>query len=800
MEIFWKTLKDLEWEKILDSLAARAITGPGAEKCKTLDFYNSEEEIKDSMCLIKEATELVRNDQLVPLFGLELIDEYTKRADKQGVLDSSAIIKIGESANISKKVRSFFKRNIEHCPGLWKIAESLIPMPDFVDEINRCFGESEELLDRASHELKDKRQTVRKLQESTKSKLQKLITKKVSKYLMDEYYTLRNGRYVLPVRSESRGYVKGFIHGSSGSGATIFIEPTELVEEGNALRLAEAEVAEEEYRILGQLTAMVQKASGALVANIKILLEIDLIWAKTTLSEDLQTNPPDFENNDEIDLRKARHPLMVLNGINVIPNNIILPKDSTIMVISGPNTGGKTVTMKTLGINCLMLRIGMPILAAPGSKLPIFNNIFTVLGDEQDMTNDISTFSGHLLQIKELLSKADNKCLALIDEITADTDPFQGAALATAILEQLTERNIKTLVTTHYEQLKALASKSKSYLNASMGFDIENMKPTYYLNIGTPGSSKPLELALRLGFHKNIIKRAEINLDPSQVRFEKLLKELEFLKTQLLVEKTDLENSIIQVEKRSEQLDIKEKKFRKKEQETVLKERENLLKEVEEIRNEVTVFINKLRSKGNMKLAVETSKHLKDVTKKQRTKILSKKEESIKKAHGRNIADYDVIKKGRVLFHIGLNKEVKVLSDEKNNRTNNEIFVSAGGLKIRSKKTELLIPDKITELKKPERKKYLNDDYGINSESMIRTKQNSLDIRGLRVDEAILELDKFLDAALLKRFSAVYILHGHGTGALKEAVRHHLGELNFVSSFRRGKREEGGDGITVVFF
>lgn len=805
------TLEALEWSRVTEFFSSLCRTAWGRLYAKRIPFYATRVEAERELTQVGEAlTLLMEQGESLPVGGMPDLRPAFLRLEKGASLDASEFMGILDLLHAAVNVRNFVSEFESQLPSLWERAELLRPLVRLRREIESTFDRSGRLRDDASWELGSLREEARRAHDRIRRKMQEYLSSH-SKHLTDTYYTLRQDRYVLPVKVQERGKVPGIVYGSSGSGATVFVEPQPMVAMNNALRIAEEDVVQEEIRILRKLSLQATQELPVLRANLELLRDLDLLQARVRLAERLEATVPVLVNVDEkasLDLKNARHPLLILKGVDVVANDISLGENGRTLLISGPNTGGKTIALKTMGISSLMARAGLPVPADSGSVVPFFDAIFTDIGDHQSIEFDLSTFSGQIVKLREIMEQAHDASLVLIDEIVVGTDPHQGAALATSILERLTDSNCFVAATTHYEQLKALAYEDTRFVNASVGFDIEELAPTYRLYLGTPGSSSALDIARRLGMDELLCQRAEELLSPQGDRFDRIISKLE-QQYQELYEERDrvtkarrkLEQEFRDQQRKSEQMESMQERLRSGEEQNwrqQFREARDLIRDaVRTLQREPNNWSQVQAAQRKLKEAeslagkartssqpevVEEPAHIQDVKPGQKVKILSLR------AEGEVVEGPD--QNGQVLVQAGMlrtrvaRSDVRPLSNRQSKqRTRRSSAPSYSGAKHALRKQPA----------PAEPEEELAADFIV-----VPSRENRCDLRGMRAEQALDAVEAFLDKSLRKERPAVILIHGHGTGVLRDVVRDYCRQSPYIQRFRPGDKSEGGNGVTAV--
>lgn len=785
-----KSLNVLEFYKIRDKLVERAESTPGKNIAGDLKPSTEPAEIRHSQEETSEALTLLIKRGNPPLFGIYLIASDVKRAEMGGVLNPGPLLKIGETLRVSRALKGYIKESREDSEGGYKIIGGMIQglgvYRSLEESIQNAIISENEISDNASSTLRNIRRQIRSKNDGIKDKLNSMINSaNYRKYLQDAIVTMREGRYVIPVKQENRGNVPGLVHDVSSSGATAFIEPMAVVELNNQLRELEVKEREEIERILQELTGMVADEAEGLRSNELILSGLDFIFAKGKLALDMDATKPIFNDRGYIDIRKGRHPLL---GKDVVPIDVHLGDSFTTLIITGPNTGGKTVTIKTVGLFTLMGQSGLHIPADYNSQLAIFGKVFADIGDEQSIEQSLSTFSSHMTNIVGILDQVDENSLVLFDELGAGTDPTEGAALAMSILEHLKERNIRTLATTHYSQLKLYALTSHNVKNASVEFDVETLSPTYRLLIGVPGKSNAFEISKRLGLQDYIIDKARELLTKESIEFEDVLQAMDRDRRIAEENKAEAEKLRYNIENLREQLQKEKAKTEDMREKILQKAREDAKQIVRSAKENADIIIDELRTISS-EMDKEKSKRLQEAQDMMRKEIRDRDAQAstgIKEVKSKKPPKD--LKVGETVEVLSLGQQGTVIQkpDDKGN-----VEVQIGIMKVNIPLTTLRRVEGNAQQASVERSKSVKS-------RKAKSVKPELDLRGRNIEEGTYELDKYLDDAYISGLREVYIIHGKGTGALRDGIKLYLKGHRLVKSQRTGKYGEGGDGVTVV--
>ncbi|WP_243495187.1 endonuclease MutS2 [Priestia aryabhattai] len=778
----------LEFNKVKEQLQKKVASSLGREKVANLIPSTQYEEVVKWQEATDEATTVLRLRGNVPLGGIFDVRPSVKRAEIGGTLSSNELLDVASTIYAARQVKQFIEKVVEdedlQLPIIIEHIEKLMPLPEVEQTIKMSIDENGTVLDGASDQLRGIRQKLRSTESRIREKLESLIrSSSAQKMLSDAIVTIRNERFVIPVKQEYRSAYGGIVHDQSSSGATLFIEPQAIVTLNNELQEAKVKEKQEIERILIALTVQVAEVANELRQNVYLLGELDFMFAKGRYSHELKASKPKMNDRGYIKLVKAKHPLIAQE--DVVANDIELGDQYTSIVITGPNTGGKTVTLKTLGLFTLMAQAGLQIPALDGSEMAVFKHVFADIGDEQSIEQSLSTFSSHMVNIVDILQKVDHESLVLFDELGAGTDPQEGAALAISILDQVYERGARVVATTHYPELKAYGYNREGVVNASVEFDIETLSPTYKLLIGVPGRSNAFEISKRLGLSAEVIERAKGYIGSETNKVENMIASLEDSRRQSEHELEEAEQLRKEAQKLHKELQSQIIEFNEKRDKLYEKAEEKAQATVQAASEEAEKIISDLRkmSQKNHALVkehelIEARKRLEDAVP---TLEKSKKKPAVPKKQERTLQAGD---------------EVKVLSWGQKGTlvervSNNEWQVQMGIMKMKVKEKDL---EYISSPKPVETKPLATvkgKDYHVNLE---------LDLRGERYENALIRVEKYIDDALLANYPRVSIIHGKGTGALRKGVQEYLKNHRSVKNIRFGEASEGGSGVTVVEF
>lgn len=788
-----KVLKTLEYNKIIDMLTEKADSEPGKRLCRKLLPSTDLEEIVKNQKLTEDALGRLFKVGSTSFGSNSDLNFSIKSLEIGSTLSIVELMKIASMLDNVSRIKTYGKKDREDAPddSLTEYFEQLTPLTQVANEINRCILAEDEIADDASPKLKSIRRSMLQTNEKVHSQLNSMLAGAYRTYLQDAVITMRNNRYCIPIKAEYKGQVNGMIHDQSATGSTYFIEPAAVVELNNKIRELELEEKEEIGVILASLSAMAGEHTEELSANQKLMTELDFIFAKAKLAMDMNATTPIFNTDHYINIRKGRHPL--LDRKKVVPIDINLGKDFDLLIITGPNTGGKTVSLKTVGLFTLMGQAGLHIPALDRSELSIFSEVYADIGDEQSIEQSLSTFSSHMKSIVHILKHADADSLCLFDELGAGTDPTEGAALAIAILNYLHDRGIRTMATTHYSELKIYALSTSFVENACCEFSVETLQPTYRLLIGIPGKSNAFAISSKLGLSDEIINAAREQIGNEDKSFEDVISDLEQSRITIEKEQREIAEYKERIRTLQEQLQQKNEKLDQA-KDRILREAnekaKEILQEAKDVADETIRDFNKAGAGTDIR-------ELEKKRQKVRDKINEKNERlslgANRKQPEKKTLDPKKLKKGDTvkIVSMGLKGTVSTLPDAKG-----ALFVQCGIMRTQTNVKDLVLVDEATVTTPTVQR------TGAGKIKMSKTLSVSTEINllGKTVDEALPALDKYLDDAYLAHLPSVRVVHGKGTGALRSAVHNHLKRLKYVREFRLGEYGEGDAGVTIVTF
>ena len=786
-DLFEKSIQTLELPRVLELLAAQAATEEGKDRCRALRPFTDPNEVQRLQKETSAACAMIVLKGTPPLSGVRPVAASLQRADMGGALNTRELLDIAALLRCARSAKEYAageggaKTSIDH------LFNSLQANRYLEDRISGSILSEEEIADAASPELADIRRHIRASASKVRDILQKLISSSQAKYLQESIITMRSGRYVVPVKSECKNEIPGLVHDVSGSGGTFFIEPMAVVKTNNELRELQSREEKEIERILRELSAECAAHKEDIAQDYDLLILIDCIFARARLSDKLRCTEPRLAKQG-LTLRKARHPL--LDPKKAVANDLYLGENFDTLVITGPNTGGKTVTLKTIGLLTLMAQCGLHIPADDGSAVVVFDHVLSDIGDEQSIAQSLSTFSSHMVNIVGILAQCGPGTLILFDELGAGTDPVEGAALAAAIIESARERGALVCATTHYAELKVYAMTTKGVENASCEFDVETLAPTYRLLIGVPGKSNAFAISRRLGLPQEIIDKAAARIDAENIRFEDVLTQLDRQRQQMEKEKDEARRLRREMEESAKTAREYREKLEKEKAKAVEKaqaEARAIIQEARDTADRVFAELNEMRRRQEKEADwLEQNQRRSDLRRQlnEAEDALGSREELPTPPPTRPA------KAGDTVELVKMGTRASVISVNKDG----SLQLQAGILKITARQEEVRVVEDADGGKKQavqiaQRAEHKLRALGASPE---------VDLRGMMTDEALLVLDRFLDSAVMGRLDTVTVIHGKGTGAVRKAVRDHLKRSKYVKSFRPGRFGEGEDGVTVV--
>lgn len=780
-------LEKLEYNKIIENLQNYCVTFIGKDCAKKMMPSNTKIEVAQMLNETNEAVSVLFKASTPPISEIADIKIYLKILESGGVLSLKAILDLAKILKISDELKKYFTQdfiNMEDYPILNEQYEKLYTNYDIYSKIFKIIIDENTVSDDASSKLKDIRRNQRKLEQNIKNTLNGFLQSH-AKHVQENIVTIRNDRYVVPIKEESRSQIKGLVHDISSTGATVFIEPLAVFELNNELNNLKIEEKLEIEKIIKELSNLFVPYIENLETTFKTIGALDFIFAKAKYSKALQATMPVINNEKFIDLKNVKHPLIPQE--KAVPINLSIGKDFSSLIITGPNTGGKTVTLKTAGLICLMACSGLNIPADEGSSIYVFDNIYADIGDDQSIADSLSTFSSHILNIVDILKNATSNSLILVDELGSGTDPLEGANLAISILEHFKNLNALTIATTHYQELKKYALANDGFENASVEFDIETLSPTYKLLIGIPGKSNAFEISKKLGIDNSIIERAKNLLNSEDIKFEAIMKNIYDDKIQIEKEKQEISNKLDEAERLRNSIknDISAKEQKAKEmidnakieaRKILLNAKEDVNEMIKQASNASSKDLNNIRNSLNDKIKA--------------TSVTSTSNNSV--ANATKAIDVNEIKPNLKIFVTTLNQEGIVLS---NVSKDNEVQVQIGSLKMSVNIANLQNVNENKGKTSSNNKGKSNYSYKI---SKARSLNSEINVIGENVLDATALIDKYLDDCAMAKLPSVRIVHGKGTGKLKQGIHEFLRHNPHVKSFRMGTFGEGEMGVTIV--
>lgn len=786
-----KALKTLEYTKIRERLTAQALSPMGKEKCNELVPLDDLSEIIREQRETTEAVNMALKKGRLPLGGIKDIRSHLERAKAGGVLAIDELMAVGEFLYVCRKVKNYSKQ--ENKSDIFPVLEDYFEIVKTINtvenEINRCILNEQEVSDDASSGLRAVRREIRNANGSIRDKLNSIIYSAAYKtMLQDAVITIRNDRYCVPVRAEYQSSFPGMVHDRSNTGSTVFMEPTAVIQLNNKIKELQSKEKEEIEKILAELTSIVAENADVMEANLNVIGHLDFVFAKAELSLKMNGSEPKFNNDGIIDIRKGRHPL--LDEKAVVPIDINIGRNFNTLLITGPNTGGKTVALKTLGLFTIMGQAGLHIPAFDSSELAVFDEVFADIGDEQSIEQSLSTFSAHMTNIVRILENVTSKSLVLFDELGAGTDPTEGAALAMAIIQHLHEMNVRTAVTTHYSELKVYALSTDGIENACCEFNVDTLRPTYKLLIGIPGKSNAFAISKKLGLPDFVINSAKDFISSENVKFEDVITDLEISKKSVIYEQERAEQYRKEAERLKNEVEAQRAKINEQKEKIISDARAEARMVYQQAKEESDRIIKELnkaaREKAGQNKLNEKRSELKGK--------VSAMDELIEKSRRKKVAAVKPIKdlkQGDDVYVLSFDRTGTALSAPD---SNGDVMVQCGNMKIK-------VP--LTELTYYEAKKEPKQNNSRNISSKVRAGKSQyiaseIDCRGQNVEEGIGNIDKYLDDAYLAGLKTVTIIHGKGTGVLRAAVQKYLRTNPHVKSYRPGTFGEGEMGVTIV--
>ena len=778
-----RALRVLEFTKIRDMLSAYALSEPGKALCRELKPLADFKEVNQALDETEEAVVTLTYLGGNPLVGFTDVTEYLSLAEKGATLSQKALLMVAETLRAARAARSSLVTEKENTPIITAMASRLQPLKTLEQDITEAILSEEEISDQASPLLADIRRHIRQVNDRIREKLNAMAHGAgYSKYLMESIVTVRNGRYVLPVKAEHRADVPGLVHDQSATGATLFIEPLAVVEMGNELKEWHMKERDEIERILSALSQQVADSANLISQNLAILAHLDFVFAKGVLSREMDCVRPKMNEEGKINLVRVRHPLIPRD--QVVPCSLWLGDDFTSLIITGPNTGGKTVTLKTLGLMTLMAQSGLHIPGAIGTELSTFEEVYADIGDEQSIEQSLSTFSSHMTNIVSIMNAVTPRDLALFDELGAGTDPTEGAALAQVILNALLKIKTRTAATTHYSELKAYALSTRGVENASVEFDVATLRPTYRLSIGVPGKSNAFEISRRLGLPEYLIEEAKDLLSHDTIRFEDVIANAEYHRQIAEKERQLAEEARAETVRLRNEAEKLYREMEEKKEQSTRKAKDEARRIMEKARRDSESILRDLKE---MKKTASIQDHEVNALKKRLEDGIDSLSEGLRQPGSLLSEPPKTVKAGDLVEITHLNTRGTVLAPPD---SKGEVQLQAGIMKLKANLSQLRLVQQPKEKKPPK--------VSVSSAAPVQSVSMSCDVRGMTLDEALDEVALYLDQAGRAGLHEVTIVHGKGTGVLREGIQKALKSYPNVKSYRRGRYGEGEDGVTVV--
>lgn len=769
----------LEFNKIMNQLKTHAATSIGKERCVQLKPFSNIDDVRHLQSETDEAMQVERLNKSIPLGGIVDIRASLKRTEIAGILSPSECVEIANTLYGSRQVNTFINNLDDPLPLLHVLGNRIVVLKALEQDILSCIDEQGKMLDSASSRLKGIRSSIRTFETRVREKLDG-YTKSKSNMLSEAIITIRNDRYVLPVKHEYRQTFGGIVHDQSASGQTLFMEPKALIDLNNQLHEARLKEKEEIDRILRDLSEKVAANSTVIFENVTVLAEVDFIFARAKLGMQMKASMPELNDSGVINMKQARHPL--IPDEQVVANDIQIGEDYTAIVITGPNTGGKTVTLKLIGLCILMAQSGLQIPALDGCELAVFQDVYADIGDEQSIEQNLSTFSSHMTNIIDIIPRVNHQSLVLFDELGAGTDPQEGAALAMSILDDCIQRGARVIATTHYPELKAYGYNRESVVNASVEFDVETLQPTYRLLIGVPGRSNAFEISDRLGLSHDIIQHAKEHVGVDSSNVENMIVALEETRKKAEGDFDEAHEVLIASEQLQKEIKHAWNSFEQKREHLYKKAEEKAEKALNKARSEAEEIVAELR---NMQAGAGVKEH--ELI--EARKMLDDVEPNLtaNKQHA------DTPHEAPTPGEIQVGDEIKLLTLKQKGTVaeklgKDEFMVQIGAMKVKASRDNLQV------IKQKESEKPTPVTTVKASQVTIRPE---LDLRGQRYEEAMIQLERYMDDVLLQNYPNVTIIHGKGTGALRNGVKEFANHHPYIKSHRSGNQNEGGSGVTV---
>lgn len=772
-----RTLRVLEFDKVVSLLNDETETSIGKKLSTQLTPKTSIEDVQALLDETDEAVHILRLNKIPPFGGIFNIEENIERAKLGGILRTIDCLNVATTIYGGKQLKRFIENIEEEIPLLKEEVETIEMLTELERFITFRIDENGRIVDSATDKLRSIRSSINSYERQIRERLERL-TRTKSKMLSDSIVTIRNDRYVLPVKHEYRSAIGGIVHDQSASGQTLFIEPQAVVELNNKLQEMNVEEKHEIEKILRQMTEQIAIYSNELLNNIKIIANLDFIFARGRLGQKMKAAMPTLNDDGYIKITQARHPLIPIN--EVVANDVEIGKDYTAIVITGPNTGGKTVTLKMIGLFILMVQSGLHIPALDGCEISLFNKVYADIGDEQSIEQNLSTFSSHMTNIVDIMKQVDHKTLVLFDELGAGTDPQEGAALAMSLLDDVISRDARVIATTHYPELKAYGYNRENVMNASVEFDVETLQPTYRLIMGVPGRSNAFEISSRLGLNDQLIEHAKGYLGIDSKNVESMIRALEDSKKEAERQYEEAKEFVRESEQIKKELNTAWKQYNEMKERLYKDAEAKAEKALQQAREEAEIIVQQVREMKDQTMWkehewIEARKLLDDAQPQ-----LSETEEKVEQVKSNSLPELAV---GDDVRLTSLNQDGTILEKIKDN----EYIVQVGMIRLNAKRKDM---KQIRQQKEERAVPTIRMSGG-----HVKTE---LDLRGERYEDGLIKVEKYIDDALVAGYSQVSIIHGKGTGVLRKGVQNYLKSHPNVASYRLGEANEGGSGVTVA--
>ncbi len=782
-----RSIRVLEFNKVCEMLAEQAVSRAAKKKALELRPINDRNEIRELQGETADAASVIIQKGTIPIGGINEILPYLSLARKGGTLSPGELLQIKQNLYTARTISNHLKTDVNVSGMIAEYASCITVCKHEEEEIDRCILSEDQIADSASTELRSIRRAMIRKNEELRSKMSSIVQSRDNKeILQDSLITMRQGRYVIPVKQEHKAKVPGIVHDQSSTGATLFIEPQAIVNLNNDMRELQIKEQAEIARILEMLSGMISLQAEGIAANQEILIKLDFAFAKAKLALSMKAIEPELNDEGYIVIKEGRHPL--IDRKKVVPMNVSLGKDYDTLVITGPNTGGKTVTLKTVGLMVLMTQSGLHIPAEIGTKMTVFDEVFADIGDEQSIEQSLSTFSSHMKNIVNIVSNAGLDCLVLLDELGAGTDPTEGAALAISVLDYLLGRGAKTIATTHYTELKKYALATANVENGGMEFNVDTLSPTYRLIIGTVGKSNAFEISKKLGLPAELISEAKKLLEQDDIEFEDLISQIAEDKKRAEEEKDEAIRVNIELKKMQEDIEKQRERFEAKKEKIMNRAKEEARDMIREMKEFSDIVFKELRELEKIQDPKARNRKFEEVRKRVKGKS-DEYAETLNKKENTNPIKKNELKPGVHVYLVNIDQEGVILTEPDGK---GDLTVQVGLMKVGANAKDL------QKLKDAPSEKQLRSRYAAMYKEKTANVSSSCDVRGTNVEEATALVDKYIDDAFMAGLKQVTIVHGKGEGILREKLKPLFRKNKHVAEFRPGMFNEGGAGVTVL--